>query len=76
MAITDLSNIPVRASHDWRSIPARAVDRYYVGLDIGQSIDPSAVAVLHHVVKPLDEWVPNAESLSGNISEDYKVFGA
>ena len=40
---------------NWRQIPARAVDRWYVGLDVGQSIDPSAVAVINHVVTP-GEW--------------------
>ena len=54
--------IDPRKSHDWRSIPARAVDRYYIGWDIGQSTDPSAVAVVRHVVTPLDEWVPNAKA--------------
>ena len=29
--------IDPRKSHDWRQIPARPVDRYYIGWDIGQS---------------------------------------
>jgi hypothetical protein len=70
----DLSNIPVRASHDWPSFPARPVDRYYVGWDIGQSTDPSAVAVLHHVVKPLDEWVPNAKAETWRQAKEERFF--
>jgi hypothetical protein len=54
--------IDPRRSHEWRSIPARAVDRWYVGLDIGQSIDPSAVCALNHVIVPLDSWQPNAKA--------------
>jgi hypothetical protein len=58
----DMTGIPPVASFDWRRIPARRVDRWYVGLDIGQSVDPSAVCALHHIVTPLDTWTPNAKT--------------
>lgn len=38
---------------------ARPRDDWYLGLDVGQSIDPSAVCALRHVVTPTDEWKPN-----------------
>lgn len=44
---------------NWRQIPVRARDDFYLGMDVGQSIDPSAVCVLQHVVTPKDEWLPN-----------------
>ncbi|MBN8963039.1 MAG: hypothetical protein J0H71_18045 [Rhizobiales bacterium] len=43
----------------WRQVPARAIDRWIVGVDLGQSTDPTAISVLHHRVTPLDEWKPN-----------------
>ena len=46
---------------DWPQIHARPVDEFYLGLDIGQSIDPSAVCVLQHVVTPLDDWHQNTK---------------
>jgi hypothetical protein len=30
-----------------------------MGVDLGQSTDPTAIAVLHHRVIPLDSWKPN-----------------
>ncbi|GLR91327.1 hypothetical protein [Bradyrhizobium iriomotense] len=44
---------------DWRRIEARAVDRWYVGVDLGQSTDPTAICVLNHRVIPLDKWTRN-----------------
>jgi hypothetical protein len=58
MALID--KIPVRASHDWPSIPARKIDRWIVGADLGQTNDSTAVAVIHHTVTPLENWTPNA----------------
>jgi hypothetical protein len=43
----------------YRQIPARAVNKWYVGLDVGQSIDPTAFAALQHVVTPGEEWDRN-----------------
>lgn len=57
MDLIKLANVTPR--EDWRRISARARDDWYLGLDIGQSVDPSAVAVLNHVVKPLDDWECN-----------------
>ena len=45
-----------RRSADWRRIPARAIDRWYVGVDLGQSTDPTAISVMNHTVVPLDNW--------------------
>jgi hypothetical protein len=57
----DMTGIDPRASHDWRQVPARARDDWYVGLDVGQSIDPSAVCALNHVVTSHATWTPNAK---------------
>jgi hypothetical protein len=43
----------------WPTVTMRASDRFVLGLDIGQSIDPSAVCVLQHVRRPLGTWVPD-----------------
>lgn len=45
-----------------REIPARAVDRWYVGVDLGQSTDPTAITVLNHRVVPLDTWKENIKA--------------
>lgn len=55
----DLTGVPQRDSFGWQRLFAPTIDRWIVGLDVGQSIDPSAVSVLHHTCRPLDEWVPN-----------------
>jgi hypothetical protein len=43
----------------WRALPARAVDRWIVGVDLGQSTDPTAICVMNHRVVPLKDWTPN-----------------
>lgn len=44
----------------WRTLPAVASDRFYLGLDVGQSLDPSAVAVIQHTIRPIDQqWEAN-----------------
>lgn len=40
----------------WRSIYVRPVDRWFVGVDLGQSTDPTAISVMNHRVMPLDAW--------------------
>jgi hypothetical protein len=37
-------------------IPARYVNEWIVGADLGQSTDPTAICVLNHRVMPLDTW--------------------
>ena len=44
---------------DYRQIAARAVDEWIVGVDLGQSTDPTAICVLNHGVVPLDNWTVN-----------------
>lgn len=48
---------------DIRYREARPRDDWYVGMDVGQSIDPSAVCALRHIVTPTDEWKPNDRDL-------------
>ncbi|MBR0796116.1 hypothetical protein JQ615_12020 [Bradyrhizobium jicamae] len=47
---------------DWHRIDTRLVDRWYVGVDLGQSTDPTAICVMNHRVTPLDRWVRNEET--------------
>jgi hypothetical protein len=43
----------------WMRITADPVDRFCVGVDLGQSSDPTAIAIVRHRVEPLeDEWIP------------------
>lgn len=43
---------------DHRFIEARAVDKWIVGCDLGQTTDPTALCVLNHRIVPLDKWTP------------------
>ncbi|WP_445215762.1 hypothetical protein ACKWRH_25435 [Bradyrhizobium sp. Pa8] len=45
-----------------REIPARAVDRWFVGVDLGQSTDPTAISVMNHRVVPLETWKENIKA--------------
>jgi hypothetical protein len=67
--------IPTRASHEWRSIAARPVDRWILAADLGQSVDPTAICALHHRVTPLDDWTPNriAKTWRQNRDERFEV---
>jgi hypothetical protein len=47
---------------EYRMIATRPVDKWLVGVDLGQSIDSTAIVVLHHTVKPLDKWTSNAKA--------------
>lgn len=40
----------------WPKIPAHNIDRWIVAVDLGQMVDSTAVAILHHTVTPLDSW--------------------
>ncbi|MGJ4996218.1 hypothetical protein ACQR0Z_17450 [Bradyrhizobium sp. HKCCYLS3077] len=52
----------VRTPDGWRSIRARPVDRWFVGVDLGQSTDPTAITVMNHRVVPLDDWERNEKT--------------
>ncbi len=58
MAVSSLSRT------DWGYAQVRPVDRYFLGADLGQSSDPTAICVMHHRVVPLnvgrgDLWRPD-----------------
>jgi hypothetical protein len=46
----------ITTADGWRSVYARPVDRWFVGVDLGQSTDPTAISVMNHRVLPLDRW--------------------
>lgn len=52
----------LRYPAEWRQIPARAVDRWFIGVDLGQSTDPTAICAMHHRVTPLDDWIKNEKA--------------
>jgi hypothetical protein len=41
---------------DWRKVPAIFRQRYVVGVDLGQSADPTAIAILHWKTVPCETW--------------------
>jgi hypothetical protein len=55
MAVTETFT---HRGESWMRIPADPVDRFCVGVDLGQSSDPTAIAVVRHRVEPLEgEWI-------------------
>ncbi len=51
-----------KRSFDWPQYPALAVDRWFVGVDLGQSTDPTAITVMNHRVTPLDDWIMDTKA--------------
>jgi hypothetical protein len=45
------------ARANWPQRPVRAIDKWILSADLGQSIDPTAICALHHRVVPLDKWI-------------------
>lgn len=42
---------------NWPGVPfISPVDEFAIGLDIGQSVDPSAISVIHHTITALPTW--------------------
>ena len=52
----------------YRRIWAKGVDKFFVGVDLGQSMDHTAVAVIRHQVVPLETFTPNADA--GTLRQD------
>jgi hypothetical protein len=42
--------------NEWRKVPAIFRQRYVVGVDLGQSADPTAIAILHWKTVPQNSW--------------------
>jgi len=40
----------------WRRIPAEPIDEFVLGVDLGQSIDPTALSLVHRQQSPLETW--------------------
>jgi hypothetical protein len=47
----------------WTRHPAVAEEAYVMGVDLGQSQDPTAIGVLHHTKTPLDTWTVHEKAL-------------
>jgi hypothetical protein len=41
---------------DWPQHAVRAVDKWILGVDLGQSTDPTALCALNHRIVPVDDW--------------------
>jgi hypothetical protein len=46
---------------EWRKEPATFKERFVVGVDLGQSQDPTAISVLHKKTLPLETWTHDAQ---------------
>jgi hypothetical protein len=44
---------------DFHQIPVRNVDAWVVGVDLGKSVDSTAIAIIHHTIKGTDQWQVN-----------------
>jgi hypothetical protein len=54
---------------------ARALDKYIVGCDVGQSQDASAIAVVHHSTRALETWTPHhpkSQNYTGRLVQNVK----
>jgi hypothetical protein len=64
------------APRDWPCQVAKPLNRYIVGVDLGQSVDPTAICVLHHQVTPLAndfEPFPNQQMWKQKKTEFFDV---
>ena len=46
----------------WTRVTAQSDEAYVMGVDLGQSQDPTAIVVLHHTKTPLDTWTVNQQA--------------
>src|SRR5262245_9455284 len=56
---------------------ARTFDKYIVGVDVGQSQDASAIAVLNHSMRALETWTPHHpkhRNYVGRLVQDAEEF--
>ena len=56
----------------WKRIPAPAFERWIVGVDIGQSQDPTAISIMRHHSTPSDHWnVDNAKKTTRQEADEF-----
>jgi hypothetical protein len=55
-------------------LPAKKRDRWFIGVDLGQSNDYTAICALHHTVTPLDSWSPWHGSMKQDRTERFNVM--
>ena len=48
----------------WTRYPATADEAFVMGVDLGQSQDPTAIAVMHYTKTPLDTWTVDKRALT------------
>jgi hypothetical protein len=61
----------------FRRIPARTVDLFVVGVDLGQSQDWTAIAVIQHSTRALPTWTPRKARYgdgTGRLVQDTETF--
>jgi hypothetical protein len=59
----------------WPQHAARAVDKWICAVDLGQTTDPTAIAILNHRVVPLDKWIQNdaAQNWKQESTEHFEI---
>ena len=62
----------------WTRYPAQFEEAYVMGVDLGQSQDPTAIAVMHHTKTPLDTWTVDEKALKTvqDVQKRYDVVAA
>jgi hypothetical protein len=58
---------------EWRKVPAIFRQRYVVGVDLGQSADPTAIAILHWKTVPQNSWTHENFEHRQNAAESLEV---
>jgi hypothetical protein len=61
----------------WARLPEQFYESWTLGVDLGQSLDFTACAAVHHSRTPLSEWAPDeaAGSLRQKVEERFDVRG-
>ena len=64
-----------RNKSSWPQHAVRAVDKWILGADLGQTTDPTALCALNHRVVPLDDWTQddNAQCWRQKKTEHFDV---
>lgn len=76
LALVPLADMPSDfAMRDWPVRHVASRDSWFVGADIGQANDPTAVAALQHVITPIGEFIPDVKrkTIKQMFKEEFNV---
>lgn len=55
----------------WQRTPVTPLSRFIMGVDLGQSNDPTAICVIHHTVTPTGDWaISYGDHVRPNVSRE------